>query len=470
MPRLTYTPSAQPVQEEVQYQIDSQRTPMYLFSYSKQVEHCLVYTRGSKQNIDKWASLTNDSSWGWDGMLPYFKKSEKFNLPVDGHNITNQFDPSFHGFDGYIGVSVPGAGRAIDNRVIQTTQDLPDEFPFTTDVNTGDQLGVGTLKTLTASKEVILSAGTIGTPSILLHSGIGNATTLTSLGITPRIHLPSVGQNLTDHIGVSSTWLVDSTLTYDTVLRNATLGETLLRQWEHSKTGINVDTSENHLAFLRLPENSNVLRTFGDPAAGNETAHFESQTFLFTERSESNNSFRELPEHPIRERIPKIMSVQGFKVHTSNPYSYNSIAGSVTINSTNPFDAPLIDPGLLSAEVDIHILREAIRTAHKFVEAAAWSDYILQDLTNATTDAEIDEFIRNNAVSFFHPVSTSAMSPFGTTDWGVVDPDLRVKGVNGLRIVDASVAPSLPAAHTSAAVYAIAEHAADIIKSAYGFL
>ncbi|KAJ3915877.1 alcohol oxidase [Lentinula edodes] len=468
--------------------------------------NCLVYTRGSKQNIDKWASLTNDPSWGWDRMLPYFKKSEKFNLPVDGHNITNQFDPLFHGFDGYIGVSVPGAGRAIDNRVIQTTQDLPDEFPFTPDVNTGDQLGVGwvqalidrgvrsssasyftpqvlargnldillntrvsrilpssnnsfnvieyldsisgTLKTLTASKEVILSAGTIGTPSILLHSGIGNATTLTSLGITPLIHLPSVGQNLTDHIGVSSTWLVNSTLTYDTVLRNATLGETLLRQWEHSKTGINVDTSENHLAFLRLPENSSVLRTFGDPAAGNETAHFE---FLF------QNGLSQITASGNYLNIP------------SGNVSPKS-SGSVTINSTNPFDAPLIDPGLLSAEVDIHILREAIRTAHRFVEAAAWSDYILQDLTNATTDAEIDEFIRNNAVSFFHPVSTCAMSPFGTTDWGVVDPDLRVKGVNGLRIVDASVAPSLPAAHTSAAVYAIAEHAADIIKSAYGFL
>ncbi|KAJ3885569.1 alcohol oxidase [Lentinula edodes] len=468
--------------------------------------NCLVYTRGSKQNIDKWASLTNDPSWGWDQMLPYFKKSEKFNLPADGHNITDQFNPSFHGFDGYIGVSVPGAGRAIDSRVIQTTQELPDEFPFTPDVNTGDQLGVGwvqalidrgvrsssasyftpqvlargnldillntrvsrilpssnnsfnvieyldsisgTLKNLTASKEVILSAGTIGTPSILLHSGIGNATTLTSLGITPLIHLPSVGQNLTDHIGVSSTWLVNSTLTYDTVLRNATLGETLLRQWEDSKTGINVDTSENHLAFLRLPENSSVLRTFGDPAAGNETAHFE---FLF------QNGLSQITASGNYLNIP------------SGNVSPKS-SGSVTINSTNPFDAPLIDPGLLSAEVDIHILREAIRTAHKFVEAAAWSDYILQDLTNATTDAEIDEFIRNNAVSFFHPVSTSAMSPFATTDWGVVDPDLRVKGVNGLRIVDASVAPSLPAAHTSAAVYAIAEHAADIIKSAYGFL
>ncbi|KAJ4473745.1 alcohol oxidase [Lentinula aciculospora] len=467
--------------------------------------NCLVYTRGSKQNIDKWAALSKDPSWGWDAMLPYFKKSEKFNLPVDGHNITGQFDPAFHGFKGYIGVSVPGASRAIDGRVIQTTEKLPDEFPFTTDMNTGDQLGVGwvqalidegvrsssasylapqvlarenldillhtrvarvlpssndsfnvvqyldsadgNLKNVTASKEIILSAGAVGTPNILLHSGIGNATTLNSLGITPLLHLPSVGQNLTDHIGVSSTWLVNSTLTYDIVLRNTTLAETLLQQWKEKKTGINVDTSENHLAFLRLPENSTILQTFGDPAAGNETAHFE---FLF------QNGLSQVTASGNYLNIP---------AGNVSPKS----SGAITINSTNPFDAPLIDPGLLSAQIDIHILREAIRTAHRFINAStAWSDYILQDLTNATTDDQIDEFIRDNAVSFFHPVATAAMSPFNTTDWGVVNPDLRVKGVKGLRIVDASVAPSLPAAHTSAAVYGIAEHAADIIKSAYG--
>ncbi|KAF5369212.1 hypothetical protein D9757_010031 [Collybiopsis confluens] len=467
--------------------------------------NCLVYTRGSKQNIDRWAELSGDSSWGWDAMLPYFKKSEKFNFPVDGHNVSGQFDPAFHGFDGFIGVSVPGASRAIDDRVIQTTKDLA-EFPFSIDMNTGDHLGVswvqalvdrgirssaaayfspevlarqnldillntrvsrvlassknsfnvvqyldsvdGKLKTIKAAKEVILSAGAVGTPSILLHSGIGNATHLTSLGIKPLVNLPSVGQNLTDHIGVSSTWLVNSTLTYDAVLRNETLAEELLQQWKATKTGIYVDTSENHLAFLRLPENSTVLKEFGDPAAGNETAHFE---FLFQNGLNSVTASGNYLNIPSGNVSPKS-------------------SGAVTINSTNPFDAPVIDPGLLSHPVDIAVLREAIKSAHRFVKAAAWKGYILQDLTNATTDAEIEDFIRENAVSFFHPVATAAMSPFNTTDWGVVNPDLKVKSVKGLRIVDASVAPSLPAAHTSAAVYGIAERAADIIKAEYGLL
>ncbi|KAJ3839587.1 hypothetical protein F5878DRAFT_615926 [Lentinula raphanica] len=475
--------------------------------------NCLVYTRGSKQNIDEWAELTNDSSWGWDAMLPYFKKSEKFNLPVDGHNVTNEFDPSFHGFEGYIGVSVPGASRAIDGRVIETTEERPDEFPYTRDMNTGDQLGVGwvqalidrgvrsssasylnedvlgrgnldillntkvsrilpspgdnetydvveyldssdgTLKTITAVKEVILSAGAVNTPSILLHSGIGNSTLLSNLGIPkPHHNLPSVGQNLTDHIGVSSTFVVNSTETYDSVLRNDTLAEGLLEEWEKAKVGINVDTSENHLAFLRVREGSGVLEMFGDPAAGNETAHFE---FLFQNGLSSPTPSGNYLNIPAGNVSPKS-------------------TGSVTINSTDPFSSPLINPNLLSAPVDIHILRHAVRTAHQFVQASAWTGdgYVLRSLVNATVvndDGELDEWIRENAVSFFHPVATAKMSGYGNWEWGVVDPDLKVKGLRGLRVVDASVVPSLPAAHTSAAVYGIAERAADVIKAEYGY-
>ena len=121
---------------------------------------CLVYTRGTKSDIDTWATLSGEESWGWDGVLPYFKKvrhrtnrlpgkdsqisfqSEKFNLPVDGHNVSDQFTPEVHGFDGIIGVSVPGAARATDDRIIAVTQEL-DEFPYRVDMNSGEHLGVG---------------------------------------------------------------------------------------------------------------------------------------------------------------------------------------------------------------------------------------------------------------------------------------------------------------------------------------
>lgn len=127
-------------------------------------------------------------------------------------------------------------------------------------------------------------------------------------------------------------------------------------------------------------------------------------------------------------------------------YSINPLCdtgGAVTINGSDPFASPLIDPGLLSKDVDIAILREAIRSARRFVAASAWSSYVISPApsNNATTDDELDAFIRANAVSFFHPVATTAMSPAGAK-WGVVDPDLKVKGTKGLRIVDAGVAVS----------------------------
>ncbi|KAK7688490.1 hypothetical protein QCA50_008028 [Cerrena zonata] len=473
--------------------------------------NCLVYTRGSKENIDEWAKLSGDESWGWDQLLPYFKKSEKFNFPVDGHNITGQFDPSVHGFDGFIGVSVPNAPRAIDGRIIQTTQEL-EEFPFKLDMNSGEHLGVGwvqslidrgvrssskaylvapdvakrpnldillnaqvsralrtstsgstmefkgvefkdrtdgAIKTLAAKKEVILSAGAVSSPVILMHSGIGPKSLLDSLNITTHVDLPSVGQNLTDHIGVSSTWSVNSTLTFDTVLRNDTLLESLLEEWRTNKTGLLTVTSENHAAFLRIPENSSFWEEFQgqDPAAGKNTAHFE---FLFQNglsvKTDQGNFFN-------------------FPTGNVSPLS----RGSVTINSSDPFAAPLIDPGLLTNKIDIVVVREAIRSARRFLTASAWDGYLLEAMNTAETDDELDEYIRQEAVSFFHPVATAAMSPVGA-DWGVVDPDLKVKGVVGLRVVDAAVAPSLPSAHTSAAVYAIAEKASDLIKAAWGII
>ncbi|KAI0794391.1 hypothetical protein C8Q74DRAFT_1365854 [Fomes fomentarius] len=464
--------------------------------------NCLVYTRGTKSDIDTWADLSGDKSWGWDGVLPYFKKSEKFNFPADGHNISRQFLPEVHGFDGVIGVNVPGAARSIYRHIIAVTQEL-EEFPFQIDMNSGEHLGLGwtqalvdtgvrssakaylaheylkrpnldvllharvsrvlptdgalslnslefqdgeggELKNLTARKEVILSAGTVHTPVILFHSGIGSSDVLTPLGIPVLVDNPSVGQNLTDHVGCSITFEVNSTKTLDELWRNETYKDSLLAEWRENKTGLLVDTSENHVAFLRLAEDDPIWETHPDPASGPTTAHFE---FLFQNgvypTKESGNYFN-LP------------------VGDVSPAS----RGFITINSSDPFAAPLIDPRLLSEDIDLYIVRQGIKAGQRFVAVKAWEGYFIRSLVNLTTDEEIDEYIRQNTVSFFHPVATAAMSARNAS-WGVVDPGLLVKGVKGLRIVDASVVPRLPAAHTSAAVYGVAEKAADIIKAAY---
>ncbi|KAG6887727.1 hypothetical protein C0992_010947 [Termitomyces sp. T32_za158] len=229
----------------------------------------LVYTRGSSEDFDRYAKVTRDQGWSWNSILPYFKKSEKWSVPADHHNITGQFNPGVHGFKGEVAVSLAGFPSPIDQRVINATSQAGNDFKFNLDFNSGKPLGLGwaqttikdgvrsssataylapqflqrknlyvavnaqvsrvlqtshgrnpafrsvefrqssggPLKTVTAMKEVILSAGTIGTPHILMNSGIGDAKTLKVVGVQPLVDLPDVGQNLADHPVIGNTWL-----------------------------------------------------------------------------------------------------------------------------------------------------------------------------------------------------------------------------------------------------------------------
>jgi choline dehydrogenase-like flavoprotein len=112
--------------------------------------------------------------------------------------------------------------------------------------------------------------------------------------------------------------------------------------------------------------------------------------------------------------------------------------GNVTIKSNNIFDPPTINPNFLDSDFDMFVMREAIRSVRKFAKAPAFSDYILSLVNNATSDDELDQFIRSSAVTVSHGVGTAAMSPKGA-EYGVVDPDLCVKNISGLRAIDASV-------------------------------
>ncbi|KAJ7686500.1 alcohol oxidase [Mycena rosella] len=446
----------------------------------------MLYTRGSKEDFDRFARVTGDEGWSWDNLVPYMFKNERFSPPADRHNTTGQFNPAVHGFDGINTVSLSGFPTPIDGRVIQTTNELS-EFPFNLDTNSGYPLGIGwiqsTIKngsrsssatsylapqfidtrpnlnvllharvtrvrqnsdsndtfrtvefvqdinggqrfTLTAKKEVILSAGSIGTPSILMHSGIGNSSMLTSLGIEPLHDLPSVGQNLSDHVLLGLNWLVNSTDTWETAARNATLADEEFEQWNTTRTGPLVDTSGTHLGWLRLPDNASIFERFPDPSAGPQTAQFELVV--------SNGIVGPTP--PAGNFLTIITALVA-------PVS----RGTVILTSSDPLSAPLINPNYLASELDMFILREALRSAMRFLDA----------------------YIRANAGSVFHPVGTASMSPMGAA-YGVLDPDLRVKGLVGLRVVDISVVPFIPAAHTQAATYIIAERAADLIKDAWG--
>jgi len=288
----------------------------------------------------------------------------------------------------------------------------------------------GPLNSLTAKKEIILSAGSVGTPHILLNSGIGNAKTLQTVGVKSLVNLPDVGENMSDHPVLGNAWLVNSTQTFETPLRDPT-----------------VMARDISIGFMRLPPTVQTPKP--DTPSGPNSPHYE----IFV----SNGI-------PVR-NVPPTGNFIGIATVVVSPAS----RGSIKIRSNNPFDAPIIDPGLLTNEYDRVIMRQAVKSAKLFMSAPAWNGYTIGPspaLANTTTDADIDAYVAENAGTIFHPVGTSSMSPKGSSS-GVVDPDLRVKKVLGLRVVDASVMPFIPSAHTQGPTYAIAERASDLIKALY---
>ncbi|KAI0674672.1 aryl-alcohol oxidase-like protein [Trametes maxima] len=489
----------------------------------------MFYTRGSSDEFDRLARVSGDAGWSWERILPYILKTETLSPPVDGHNTSGQVNSTMHGKSGPVLTSLPGNASVLDARVIATTSQLSSEFPFNLDMNSGNPLGVGEyylayltslagwlqstighgvrssaatafltdetlsrknldvligtrvtrlIRTqhssysaptflgvelaqslssprvqLTARKEVILSAGSIGTPQILMLSGIGDREELSSHKITTLVDLPDVGKNMQDHPWVPLQWQVNSNDTLDPINRNPALKNELIALYNSTKRGpIANNPGGNQIGWFRLPKDSSVLRRFGDSTAGPRSPHFELTC---------PNSFLSFTQPE-----PEAGNFMSMCVALVAPTS----RGSVKLASSSTFDAPLIDPAFMRTESDLAILTEAVKAAHHFVAAPAWKDFIIAPFSEAaktTTDTDIHAYIRKMVATFRHPMGTAAMSSTQDSK-GVVNPDLRVKNVKGLRIVDASVLPHIFGAHLQAPVYAIAERAADLIKLDHG--
>ncbi|KAJ7438389.1 alcohol oxidase [Mycena galericulata] len=470
------------------------------------------------------AAVTGDPGWSWDSLLPYFFKNEKWTPPADNHDTRGEFNPAVHSTDGINSVSLSGSRWPIfENQVIQTTRELPEDFPFNLDYNSGEPLGVGwiqstigggersssatsylapqfiqrenlhvllhaqvsrlvgpqttkgavsfegvefsqggSLSTAKAANEIILSAGPIGTPAILMNSGIGNKDTLTALGIPSVLDLPSVGQNATDQPGIFATWSVNSTQTIDPIEQDATPFNEAYAQWNATHTGPFTNVPVTHIAWTRLDANSAIFENVTDPSAGPKTPHIEIFVGTGGSGTAPTGNFMSFGMIIL---TPTSRTFHPYSNYPNHTFDNGNSGGSIALESNNPFDPPLIDPGLLVTDFDLFVARESIKKAYRFVEAPAWKDYIIAptiDLLNMTTEA-LDEFIRNTGGSSGHIVSTAQMSAKDAS-YGVVNPDLLVKGASGLSIIDASIMPFIPSAHTQAATYAIAERGADLVK------
>ncbi|KAI0035314.1 aryl-alcohol oxidase [Vararia minispora EC-137] len=469
----------------------------------------MLYLRGSSEDWDRFANITGDDGWSWEGMQQYFFKNEKWTPPVDRHNTTGQFDPNIHGFHGINSVSVANFPTPIDGKVLEAASQLGAPWPFNLDPNSGNHLGVGwvpdTIKDGTrssaaksylapefverknlhvllnahvrkvvnrgmdgsklvfgavqfaqadkATKEVIISAGSINTPQLLLLSGIGPKSDLNALSLPTLLDLPSVGANLSVHIALYVSHAVNSADTFDDIIRNATLREQFTQEWlGNGHRGRLADTETSQAAFVRLPQDADIFKREQDPAAGPHTGHIQMGIYNGNPSFGSNS-----------------LSTGNFITVSARLITPTS-RGSVKLNTTDPFNKPLIDLGSLTSEFDKFALREGVKIVRGLFTAPVWDGYILGEvgaLANATTDEEIEAVARTDGAPDGHIVGTAAMSHRDAL-FGVVDPDLKVKGANGLRVVDASIFVST--GNTQVPTYAVGERAADLIKADWGLL
>ncbi|EAU87899.2 aryl-alcohol oxidase [Coprinopsis cinerea okayama7 len=460
--------------------------------------NAMIYTRGSAEDYDLWAKITGDRGWSWKSLFPYALKHEGWTGGVGGRNVSGQYNPRVHGLKGPVKVGMPWREPIEFDKICVEAGKSSKEIPYNGDANDGDlhgitwvhstfgegersssatayltkevrarpnlsilvntyvtrvlpsnsgrdldirtielgPLGGGSTVTLTAKKEIILSGGTIGTAHILLNSGIGDRKHLAEVGVKTIHHLPDVGKGMSDHgttgFRASSNFALEPP-PYD--------NDEAMAQWEQHKTGpLSQSGISNLIAWARIPSNSTIFKRFKDPSPGPGTPHIEYSL------STSGNQ-------------------TGAQLFLMSPYS----RGSVRLNSSNPFDNPLIDSGFLTHPYDIEAYKEGYRMIKRFYELPIWKDRITGPFTidpDVLSDGEFERRVRDELASALHPVGTAAMSS-GRSRTGVVDPELRVKGVRGLRVVDASAIPYVPAAHTQAPVYILAERAVDIIRSAW---
>ncbi|KAJ9609393.1 hypothetical protein H2200_005720 [Cladophialophora chaetospira] len=475
----------------------------------------MTWNRGSDDTWDDIARKSTADDWAWPAIDPFYRQTSHLVPPADGRDVTGKEIPEAHG-TGPVQVSVPGFPTEIDDKVLNASLTLGSPFEFNPDLNDGRTVGTGLLQSsigggerssaysaylrpalnaqrpnlyvlvntqatkliqtgsnsvtpvfraallsqgpnsttyrVNATKEIILSAGVIGTPALLQLSGIGGGNFLRSLQIEPLVELSDVGRGMQDHPLVPMYFHVNSNQTFDHVFGNVSVLAALEAQWNASHTGILTNSPGNTQGFMRIPANSSIFEKFGDPSSGTNAAHLE-LIFVY--------SFAPLGAIP-----PQMGSFLSVLAIVVSPLS----RGSVHLKTTNPFDSPLINPNYLGHDFDAAAVIVAMRNAFKLVASSDFDGLIGDPLENFITanssDDDLLTYARNVSGTVNHGCCTCSMSP-NNAIWGVVNPDLRLKKVDGVRVVDASVFHKIPECHIQALVYTLAEKAVDFIDKQY---
>jgi 4-pyridoxate dehydrogenase len=437
----------------------------------------MAYTRGHRGDYDRWAR-DGATGWAYADILPYFRRSETWEDGEDSwrggtgpvHTGWNRMtDPVFDAFrqaammagwpttTDFNGVEAEGIGRVqhtigngrrasasvaylkpvlkrpgVSLRTGAMVTRLLMEGTRATGVEFSSR---GIIERAEAAREVILCGGVFNTPQLLMLAGIGPAAHLRSMGITALADLP-VGQNLRDHLFVHLQWARGDTGLFHRQMRIDRTAANLARAWLFG-TGPATVLPFNLMAFFKTrPE-------------------------------------LEVPDIEFIFRASPIMArpwFPGWKPAYRDEYGISPVLlhprslGRVTLRSADPGAPVRIQPNFLSEPRDIETLREAFRHGRELGIQTPLDRFRGPEVSpgpNVRTDAEIDAWIRNSAMTVNHSLGTCAM---GRGSDAVVDPELKVHGIDGLRVVDASVFPDMPSAHINATVMALAERASDLIR------
>lgn len=432
-----------------------------------------VYTRGNRWDYDNWAAHGCDG-WSHAEVLPYFRKAED----------NSRYADEFHGQGGPQRVS-DAIPHKLTNAFVRAAQQAG--LPYNPDFNGAEQMGSGfyqvtnrdgkrisaaagylpairkhpnfELRTrqlvqrieiqdgravavhvngqrIAARKEILLTAGAIGSPRVMLHSGLGPAEQLKSVGVDVVLDMPAVGENLQDHVDVFSIWECSGNYSFDRY-----------KPWYMA--GI---AGVQYLLFGTGVVVSNICDGGGFWYADKDAPAPDIQ-------------FHFLPGSGLEHGLKQIKNGVTMNSALLRPRS----RGSVRLNSGNPRDAPDIDPNYWGDPYDIENSIKGFRLARSIMQQDAFKPFIKGEAdpgSQVQTDDEIKDYAFRHAKTDYHPVGTCKMGA-AEDPTSVVTPDLRVKGVDGLRICDSSVMPFLVSSNTSAPTAMIAEKAADMVRAAH---